>query len=140
MSVYFAEAGGYMKIGYSADPISRVGTITTNGTRPADLPRAADATLLGWVPGTRAEESAFHRRFAADWIAGEWFRLDPDVIRDLIWADPSGIDVQRMSALAVFAACNNPGVTREQIAQAGVRVEANESWLLDFMPAASPSP
>ena len=138
MSVYFATAGGYMKIGYSADPIARVGTVTTNGARPADLPRATPATLLGWVPGKRAEESALHRRFAADRIAGEWFRIDPDVIRDLIWSDPSGIDVQRMSALAVLTACKYPDVTREQIEQAGVPVEGAELPLLDFMPALSP--
>jgi hypothetical protein len=124
MSVYFASAGGYVKIGYSADPIGRMTTVTRNGTRPADIPRGADARLLGWVPGNHADEAAWHRRFAADHVAGEWFYLDPDLVRGLIWDDPCGIDMERMSTLAVFAAHANPGVSREQIAAAGIAVDA----------------
>lgn len=114
MSVYFAQSGAYVKIGYSADPISRVSTVTTSGARPVDLPRGADARLLGWVPGDRDALP----------LAGEWFYLDPAVVRALIWADPHGVDVARMSALAVFVACANPDWSRDQIGQAGVRVEA----------------
>jgi hypothetical protein len=124
MSVYFAEAGGYVKIGYSADPASRMTTVTRNGTRPADLPYGTRATLLGWIPGDRKREASLHRRFVGLWAAGEWFRLDVDEIRDLIWSDPRGVDMERMTAMAVSVAMDYPTLTREQIASAGIRIEA----------------
>lgn len=124
MSVYFAQAGAYVKIGYSHNPISRSATITTTGTRPADLPRGADVTFLGWVPGDTWTERAWHVRFAEDRVAGEWFYLAPDVVREAIWADPAGIDAVRMPALTVFVARDHPGVTRQQLVDAGLEMEA----------------
>lgn len=140
MSVYFAQAGAHIKIGYSADPIKRVASVTRNGTRPSDVARFADADLLGWVPGDHAAEAAWHRRFAADHVAGEWFYLDPATVRDLIWADPCGIDLERMSALAVIAAHRHPGVSREQLAAAGIPVEANPDAAVDVLAAALAAP
>ena len=124
MSVYFAQAGPYVKIGHSRRPFSRVSTITTSGKRPADLPRATDVTFLGWVPGDTWVEGKWHARFIADRVAGEWFYLDPAIVRAAIWADPCGIDMQRMSAAAVFTADKSPGVTRDEIAAAGIPIEA----------------
>lgn len=124
MSVYFARAGAYVKIGYSRTPLARMTTITNVGIRPADLPRGARATEIGWVPGDTWTEKAWHTRFLADRVAGEWFYLDPAVVRDAIWDDPYGIDVKRMSAMAVFAAAKYPDVSREQLAAAGLRIEA----------------
>lgn len=123
MSVYFAQAGAYVKIGYSRRPISRVSTVTTAGKRPNDLPRGTDARLLGWVPGDQWVESAWHARFIASRVAGEWFYLDPEAIRQEIWADPCGVDFERMSARAVLAADRHPGISREEIAAAGIPVE-----------------
>lgn len=125
MSIYFAEAGGYIKIGYSAVPCKRAGSLTTNGTRPNDLPRGAEVDLIGWVPGDRWREGEVQARFIAKRVAGEWFRdIDREVICELIWSDPCGIDVYRMSAQAVFYAIRNPGVTRDEMTAAGVMVEA----------------
>lgn len=124
MSVYFAAAGPYIKIGFSADPIARSATVTTAGKRPSTLRRATPAHLIGWIPGDRAVESAMHQRFAADHVAGEWFYISVDVVRDLIWSDPRGVDMRRMSAMAVFTAEAYPQATREQMEQAGIPVEA----------------
>lgn len=124
MSVYFALAGGYVKVGYSAKPFGRMTTVTRNGRRPTDLPHAADVELLGWVPGDRDVEAAWHRRFAADHVAGEWFYLAPDMVRSLIWSDPCGVDLVRMPAPAVFAAIKYPAATRDDLARAGYTVEA----------------
>jgi hypothetical protein len=124
VSVYFVASGGHVKIGYSKDPVGRAATVTIHGRRPADIPHGADATLLGWVPGDRDVEAAWHRRFAADHVFGEWFYLDPDLIRGLIWDDPCGVELDRMSALAVFVANEHPGISREQIAATGVGVDA----------------
>lgn len=123
MSVYFVLAGGYVKIGYSADPFRRSATVTTHGKRPADLPYGTEAELLGWIPGDKLVEMCWHARFVGDHVAGEWFYLDPAMVLDLIWEDPCGVDLRRMSAAAVFTADKNPGVSREQIAQAGIPVE-----------------
>lgn len=123
MSVYFATSGRYMKIGYSADPLSRISTITRNGTRPDDVPHLADTELIGWVPGGTAHELDLHARFASERVAGEWFVIDEAVVRDLIWSDPCGVDVQRMSAIAVFMMGRDPGLTRDAITAAGYRVE-----------------
>lgn len=132
MSVYFAAVGGYVKIGYSADPIGRTSTVTVNAKRPTDVPRGADAQLIGWVPGERDEEARWHRSFAADHVAGEWFYIDPDVVSQLIWADPCGIDLDRMSALAVLAANAHPGISREEIAAAGIPVNAKAFDQIDW--------
>lgn len=125
MAVYFAQAGAYVKIGYSADPTTRVSTVTTSGKRPDDLPRATEASLLGWVPGDRWIEDVWHGRFVADRVAGEWFYLEAGEVCDLIWADPCGVVIDRMSALAVYAAHNYPGISRDEIAEAGIPVDAN---------------
>lgn len=124
MSVYFAQAGRYIKVGYSADPIGRSTTVTRNGRRPADLPRLADTRLLGWIPGGLLREAQIHDAFADRRVDGEWFSIDELEVRDLIWSDPFGVDIQRMSALAVFASIKYPEWTRDEIAAAGIRIEA----------------
>lgn len=134
MSVYFATAGGYMKIGYSKDPIARSTTLTTSGTRPDDLPRATDVTLLGWIPGDTNDEGVVHARFRGNRVKGEWFAdVDVDAVRELIWNHPHGVDVQRMSAWAVFTMDRYPELTRDDLTSRGIPVEARpleESHLL----------
>lgn len=125
MSVYFAIAGDYMKIGYSWNPISRASTITTNCARPDDLPRATEVDLIGWVPGGHHREAEFHAKFADKRVAGEWFRgISRDEAAALVWDDPRGCDIQRMSAMAVFAAVRYPNATRDDIEAAGITVLA----------------
>lgn len=125
MSVYFAASGAYIKIGYSADPFNRVSTITRSGSRPADLPALSDARLLGWIPGDVHREMAMLVRFADHRVNGEWFSDDILAeVREVIWSDPSGVDIQRMSAMAVMAADRYPDATRADLEAAGVRIEA----------------
>lgn len=125
MSVYFATAGGYTKIGFAADPFQRIGTVTTNGTRPADLPRKSAARLIGWVPGGYWDEGAAQARFLERRVRGEWFGgIAESEVRDLIWSDPRGVDIQKMSASAVFAMHANPDLTRDELEAAGVSVLA----------------
>ena len=124
MAVYFAQAGGYIKIGYARDPFGRMTTVTRNGTRPDDVPFDAEASLLGWVPGDRKREAEFHRQFVDRRVAGEWFDVDPEVAHDLIWADPRGADVQRMSAWAVMTMHRQPELTRDDLEATGVPIAA----------------
>ena len=120
MSVYFAEAGGFTKIGYSKNPVKRAATLTTNGKRPDGLPRGAFVDLIGWVPGDTWREAEIQAQFIDRRVAGEWFRLiDRETIHDLIWTDPRGVDLHRMSTLHVFYAVENPGATRAEMEAAG---------------------
>lgn len=65
--VYFIEAVGLekIKIGYSADPDSRLSTLQTGS--------AAELRLLGRIRGTKDTEAQLHRKFAGLRMAGEWF-------------------------------------------------------------------
>lgn len=66
--VYFIEAEetGLVKIGHAANPESRMKSI--QGMSPAKL------RLIGYMPGSIADEKALHARFATDRSHGEWFR------------------------------------------------------------------
>jgi hypothetical protein len=82
--VYFAtrDNGSAIKIGFSNDPVTRVG--------------ALGATLIAAMPGELADEKALHERFASKRIAGEWFHSCPELL-DVIGeasalGDPSKLD------------------------------------------------
>lgn len=124
MSVYFLESGPYMKIGFSDDPIARAESATRLGKRPDDLPRESDADLIGWIPGDRKVEAKMHQRFAHLRVAGEWFWSEREQAAELIWADPRGVDMHRMSAQAVFAMVKHPTLTRAEVELAGIPVAA----------------
>jgi hypothetical protein len=48
-------------------------------------------TLLLAFPGTREDERALHKRFAANWICGEWFSLNGDLLEWVQAADHSTV-------------------------------------------------
>lgn len=125
MSVYFARVGDYMKIGFSDDPIARATTITRMGTRPADVAVGDTVDLVGWVPGDVWREGYYHAQHIESRVVGEWFHLDRKCAEDLIWADPRGVDLERMSAMAVFACLRHPELTRDEIEAAGIPVMAS---------------
>ena len=72
--VYLIEAGDYIKIGYSRDPISRLVQIRKGqGTK---LPEGLDpskARILTVELGTQSHEKWLHAKFADHRVAGEWF-------------------------------------------------------------------
>lgn len=56
------------KIGFTAcDPRKRLKQLQTGS--PVEL------NLIGWYPGTPADERDLHEQLAPWWILGEWFRL-----------------------------------------------------------------
>jgi hypothetical protein len=69
--VYFIEAGGYIKIGFTGSVPSRLAQIET--ATPFVL------TLLRQEPGTLETEMAFHKRFGALHVKGEWFRFEGEL-------------------------------------------------------------
>lgn len=103
MSVYFAAAGGYIKVGYSADPIKRTQWTTIDSAiRPIDLERGTPVELLGWIPGGRDVERQTHARLGERWIAGEWF-TDCDAVREVLHSAPEAAVVAEISAMALLA-------------------------------------
>lgn len=72
--VYFIEAEGFIKIGYSRDPIIRLGQIRRGQSvaAPEGISTSA-ARLLAVEQGDRSTEKSLHKRFAEHRVAGEWF-------------------------------------------------------------------
>lgn len=70
--VYFAEAGGRVKIGWTAkDPQQRLRDLTIGSPFPLRLLAALEVE-----PGRgRTVEAAFHELFADEHVHGEWFKL-----------------------------------------------------------------
>jgi hypothetical protein len=124
MSVYIIESGPYMKIVFSDNPIARAGTVTRLGKRPDDLPFEADVDLIGWIPGDRKAEAQMHKRFARIRVAGEWFWSEREQVAELIWDDPRGVDMHRMTATAVVNMHRHPDLTRDDIESAGIHLLA----------------
>lgn len=75
--VYFIRAGrtNALKIGWAKDPQSRLEALQTGS--PHQL------HLVGYMPGTVADEGEWHGRFRDARIRGEWFTLGGD-LRDAI--------------------------------------------------------
>jgi hypothetical protein len=72
--VYYIEAEGLnlVKIGYSTDPLGRIGALQEQS--PVAM------RLLGTCIGDRKLEHQLHRRFADYRQRGEWFRMEPEVM------------------------------------------------------------
>lgn len=72
--VYFIEAGAYIKIGVSRDPIIRLGQIRQGRgiTAPEGL-TTSHARLLAVEQGDRTSERTLHQRFSEHRVEGEWF-------------------------------------------------------------------
>jgi T5orf172 domain len=64
--VYFIRSGALIKVGYTTDLSKRMRSYNSHNP---------DVQLMAVVPGTRDDEAAYHKRFAAQKVRGEWFRL-----------------------------------------------------------------
>ena len=70
--IYFIEAGGYIKIGFTAVSVaSRIAQIETSSPHPV--------TLLRQERGTVETEREYHRRFSDLRERREWFRCEGDL-------------------------------------------------------------
>lgn len=61
----------FVKIGFATDITARMRALQTAMPQPLHLMLA--------LPGTLKDERDLHRRFAADRVQGEWFRLSPEI-------------------------------------------------------------
>jgi|GEM_PF-3222611 len=77
--IYFVKAGGFVKIGTSASPESRLNQLRSGNPEPFEM--------LAQVRGGRQLERELHARFASCRHQGEWFVLTDEilaVIRELV--------------------------------------------------------
>lgn len=71
-SVYFADAGGQIKIGWSKKVSQRLAQLQTGSASPIKL--------LGTMPGGLAVERRVHAKFAHLRLSGEWFTAAPELL------------------------------------------------------------
>jgi hypothetical protein len=71
--LYFIRAGKAVKIGHTHNIVARLGNMQANN------PQELDCLLL--LRGKGHEERDWHKRFKAEHIRGEWFRLSPRIKR-----------------------------------------------------------
>ena len=72
MTVYFVQSGPYVKIGYSSNPIARIGTL--QGGNPEPL------TTLFFMAGNMETERELHTAFSDYHHSGEWFRHEGELL------------------------------------------------------------
>lgn len=83
MSVYFAEVGPYIKIGFSRNPERRVRNLFASTTRysaPADTPMdLASRRLIRAIKGDKGTEFQIHRALEDFNVGTEWFANEPEL-------------------------------------------------------------
>lgn len=70
--VYAIESGGRIKIGYSEKPEHRFSKVASDAPFPC--------VLLGYWPGTVADELAIHQLFNSVRLHGEWFAATENLL------------------------------------------------------------
>lgn len=98
MSVYFAQVGRYIKVGYSENPERRVRNLWKSGTRygrPADCPLDTPR-LLASIPGSLNREAECHSALA-DFAVGCEFFVDEPPVRDFIAAVVAGESIKHIA-------------------------------------------
>jgi hypothetical protein len=118
MSVYFARVKGYVKIGYSADPMKRMSSIAKRSrTAPADVSPSDEVDPLGWIPGDRSVERRMHMSFGHLHVIGEWF-WDDDAFDDFLRSHDFAVLPHDLSIQAVVLMEEFPHVPRATIVEA----------------------
>lgn len=82
--IYFAECGSLdrLKIGFTTNPTHRlVGLRASYGV----------TRYLAVVPGSRYDEGFLHRQFADIRLGGEWFRLVPALVAEILRLSSAGL-------------------------------------------------
>jgi Meiotically up-regulated gene 113 len=72
-SVYFAQGGPFLKIGFSGNPEKRITNLGYTLSRPKDT---GPLSLISTIPGGRTLETLAHKLFRAFQIGGEWFEAN----------------------------------------------------------------
>lgn len=114
--IYVVETQiGVVKIGCSANPVSRAKTISTHSPLPTRLVAA--------VPGIWADERALHERFADYMTHNEWFRCEGPVAEFV--ASIRGQGVERIIDWSETTRASREERRRQQYASHGAKIRAN---------------
>lgn len=119
IGVYFIrEVGGdAVKIGFSSiDPRQRLADLQRGNPR--------DLEVFAFQPGgTRETERAWHRRYAANRLAGEWFRLNASMQAEI---DAVAVQADRLVEYMSHIIANDAGlrVLRQWMSETGTTAEA----------------
>jgi predicted XRE-type DNA-binding protein len=127
------RAGSLVKVGYSADPLSRLNKLR------ADNPR--EIRLLGVIAGDTALEAQLHERFAALHVRGEWFEDREGQISRCF--GPLPVEQIEVTDLRSWLKAN--GITQAELADhigvrhahlslmmsGGSKVSAQTAWLIE---------
>lgn len=100
--LYIFEAGGYFKIGISADPSKRMKELQTGS--PAKLRTVFTVKL----DNVKTVEHQLHRTFATKRVVGEWFTLDEADIQTAIEMCQKSFDVPEPSPVISRKHCAGP--------------------------------
>jgi hypothetical protein len=119
--VYFLRCGGFIKIGFSADPKRRLRYLQT--ATPFDF------ELLGAHPGLKWHEQQLHKVFASLRHRHEWFRADQNILEIARGGLPAMDAPSPVSnALSEFLRANN--LTQAEFAEkVGATQRAVSLWL-----------
>ena len=83
MSVYFIQAGRYVKVGFSDNPERRCRRLFASNTRyscPADVPLdLASRRLLKVIDGDKDTEARIHAALDQFCVGTEWFIDEPEL-------------------------------------------------------------
>jgi hypothetical protein len=92
MSVYFIQAGRYIKVGYSQNPerrFRRLFASATAYTAPKDTPRnLASRRLLKTIGGDQNTEHLIHAALGDYCVSGEWYIDEPELREWIASASP----------------------------------------------------
>lgn len=99
MTVYFAVAGPYVKIGYSQNPERRVARLFCSATpRPHDCPTGRGSRqLIRTIDGDKHVEAAIHRALDDFCVGAEWFAYGPPVADFIASVEPDRYDYPRLA-------------------------------------------
>jgi hypothetical protein len=83
MSIYFIACGGFIKVGYSDDPVRRTARLFSS-TSAYTAPRAAyeargSQELLGYIYGDKADERRLQQALDDYAVGCEWFVDEPEL-------------------------------------------------------------
>ena len=97
-TVYFFHCQGFVKIGYSKDPLSRLRQIRSmDGTKYPEGMDCSTATLITTEPGGFDRERELHAKFSHLRHTGEWFTEAPELAEYIASTEADASDGARLS-------------------------------------------
>lgn len=119
MTVYYitCEDTGTVKIGYAADPLSRLSKMQSDNASPLEL--------VASEPGDELREAEIHALFAEDRVRGEWFTLSDRIRAHIATVSPFVRPARRPSVQSMIIRAT--GVSRSYATQAVSEKYPNQS-------------